>query len=432
MTTRDRLVLAVVAALAVLGAFWVLLVSPERKTASKLSSEVSTASAQLATVQGEASNALVAQQRYSAAYTSVVNLGKAVPPNEEVPSLIYQLAQASNQKNVEFSSITSGASGASTPSSSSAATPTTAPAGFTQMPFTFVFTGGFSDLYHLFLQLNKATVRTTSGGLRVSGRLLTLQGVKLEPVGRHGARRKRRAETYGHDHGNGLRAPGRAGSDGRRDAGLAVAGHRIAKPGQHFDRDERLDTCPRRDRGAFAMSDFFDSLKSDLLDRRLIPVLGLLAVVLIAAIAYAVLGGSSAAAPNVASAPVTPVAKVPGIAVSEVKTADVTASAETTSGYAAADRRREPQPVRSDAGRQAGAGGKRSGDERLELERGAQDRARRRRVRRQPRPAPRRLLRRKNQRSLRRRRSRKASRRPSTSTSCSARPPLRRRRRTLR
>jgi hypothetical protein len=80
------------------------------------------------------------------------------------------------------------------------------------------------------------------------------------------------------------------------------------------------------------MNDFFDSLKSDLLDRRLIPVLGLLAVVLIAAIAYAVLGGSSATAPNTASAPVTPVAKVPGIAVSEVKTADVTAGAETTSG----------------------------------------------------------------------------------------------------
>jgi Type II secretion system (T2SS), protein M len=181
MTARDRLVLAVVAALAVLGAFWVLLLSPERKTANTLSSEVSTASAQLATVQGEAANALVAQQRYSAAYASVVNLGKAVPPSEEVPSLIYQLAQASNQKNVEFSSITAGASGASTPSSATA-TPTAAPTSFTQMPFTFVFNGGFNDLYHLFLQLNKATVRTTAGGLRVSGRLLTLQGVKLEPA----------------------------------------------------------------------------------------------------------------------------------------------------------------------------------------------------------------------------------------------------------
>jgi hypothetical protein len=81
------------------------------------------------------------------------------------------------------------------------------------------------------------------------------------------------------------------------------------------------------------MNDFLDTLKSDLLDRRLIPALGLLAVVLIAAVAYAVLGGgSTASAPNAAGTPVTPVAKVPGIAVSEVKTADVTAGAETTSG----------------------------------------------------------------------------------------------------
>jgi hypothetical protein len=81
------------------------------------------------------------------------------------------------------------------------------------------------------------------------------------------------------------------------------------------------------------MNDFLDTLKSDLLDRRLIPALGLLAVVLIAAVAYAVLGGgSTATTPNAASTPVAPVAKVPGIAVSEVKTADVTAGAETTSG----------------------------------------------------------------------------------------------------
>jgi len=80
MTARDRLVLAVVAALAVLGAVWVLLVSPERKTASKLSTEVGAASTQLANVQAEAANARLAQARYSSAYASVVNLGKAVPP----------------------------------------------------------------------------------------------------------------------------------------------------------------------------------------------------------------------------------------------------------------------------------------------------------------------------------------------------------------
>jgi Tfp pilus assembly protein PilO len=182
MTARDRLVLAGVLALAVLGAVWVLLVSPQRKTATKLSSEVSTASAQLATVQGEVANARAAQARYASAYTSVVNLGKAVPASEEVPSLMYQIAKASNQRHVEFNSITAGAEAGAGSSSGSAATPTAALTGFTQMPFTFVFNGSFSDLYHLFVGLNKATVRTTSGGLQVSGRLLTLQGVKLEPT----------------------------------------------------------------------------------------------------------------------------------------------------------------------------------------------------------------------------------------------------------
>ena len=43
MTTRDRLVLVSVSALAVLAVVWLLLVSPERSKASKLSSEVSAA-----------------------------------------------------------------------------------------------------------------------------------------------------------------------------------------------------------------------------------------------------------------------------------------------------------------------------------------------------------------------------------------------------
>jgi hypothetical protein len=51
------------------------------------------------------------------------------------------------------------------------------------MPFTFVFNGSFFDLEHLFEGLNRFTVRTTSGGLQVSGRLLTIQAVKLAPSG---------------------------------------------------------------------------------------------------------------------------------------------------------------------------------------------------------------------------------------------------------
>jgi Tfp pilus assembly protein PilO len=185
VTTRDRLALIGISSLALLAVAWLLLVSPERKQAASLDKQVSAASAQLASAESEATNARAAETHYATAYASVVNLGKAVPPTEEVPSLIYQLAQASNKKHVEFSSITTSATGSSPSSSSSAPTVAAAAAGFTQMPFTFIFNGGFDDLYHLFVQLDKSTVQT-SAGLQVSGRLLTLQSVKLEPKASEG------------------------------------------------------------------------------------------------------------------------------------------------------------------------------------------------------------------------------------------------------
>jgi hypothetical protein len=201
MTTRDRLVVTAIAVLAVLGAAWILVVSPERKQAAKLQAQVSAASSQLSGAQSEAANARQAQARYSAAYASVVALGKAVPPAEEVPSLIYQLAQASNGKNVDFASIQSGSgsgpgagggpaaagtAGAGTAAAGTAAAGSGASAsraaGLNQMPFTFVFNGTFPALYKLFQRLNGFTVRTVSGQLQISGRLLTIQGVKLAPA----------------------------------------------------------------------------------------------------------------------------------------------------------------------------------------------------------------------------------------------------------
>jgi hypothetical protein len=183
MTARDRLVLIGLGTLAMLAAVYLLLVAPERKEASALNSKVAAASAQLSSAEGAVASARADQARYSSAYASIVNLGKAVPASQEVPSLMYQLAQASDQKHVDFSSITTGA-GAAGSSGSVAAAPVAAAAsaGFTQMPFTFVFSGSFDDLYHLFQQMNGFTTRTTSGGLQVSGRLLTIQGVKLSPA----------------------------------------------------------------------------------------------------------------------------------------------------------------------------------------------------------------------------------------------------------
>jgi Tfp pilus assembly protein PilO len=183
MTGRDRIVLIGVVVAVVLAAAWMLVVSPERKQASQLSTEVATDQTQLASAEGKVASARAAQSQYAAAYASVVSLGKAVPPSQEVPALIDQLAQASHEKNVEFASIAdgSGSSGAAGAASASAAA--TATASFTQLPFTFVFEGSYFDLEHLFSQLTDFATLSASNELRVNGRLLTIQSVRLAPVG---------------------------------------------------------------------------------------------------------------------------------------------------------------------------------------------------------------------------------------------------------
>ena len=194
MTTRDRLVIMVVGVLLALVVGWMAFVSPERKKAAKVQKEVQSASSQLAAAESQLGDARAAQSRYASAYAAIVDLGKAVPPGREVPSLIYQLSQASNQRHVDFTSIVNGASSSSGSSSGSSAAAASV-SGFTQMPFTFTFNGSFFDLYHLFHQLDRFIVRNASGDLSVRGRLLTIQSVKLARASEDESSSKRGKET---------------------------------------------------------------------------------------------------------------------------------------------------------------------------------------------------------------------------------------------
>ncbi len=182
MTPRDRMVLIAVVVLVVLAGGWVLVVSPERKQAGAEQAQVQSARQQLETARSQANSARAAEQRYNAAYSSVVSLGKAVPPSEEVPSLIYQLELASDQRDIEFASITTGGTSGSSGSggsSASAAEASAAPSAFTPMPFTFVFKGSFAGLAHLLGGIDGFAQRSTAGQLTVSGRLLTIQGADI-------------------------------------------------------------------------------------------------------------------------------------------------------------------------------------------------------------------------------------------------------------
>jgi Type II secretion system (T2SS), protein M len=182
MTTRDRLMIVGMLALVILAGGYVMVVSPERKQAAKISGEVASARQALQSAETQAAEASSARTRYATAYASLVSIGPAVPASGETPSLVYALASATHQRNVEFESITSTsgpAGSASSPASTSPASTGAASAAFSQEPFSFIFTGSFVDLYKLLDQLEGFTNQTRAGTLQVNGRLLTIDGIQL-------------------------------------------------------------------------------------------------------------------------------------------------------------------------------------------------------------------------------------------------------------
>jgi hypothetical protein len=182
MTTRDRLMIVGLVTLAILAAGYLMVVSPERKQAAKISGEVASARQALQSAETQAAEATSARSRYATSYASLVSLGPAVPASDETPSLVYALASATHERNVEFESITSGSGpGGATPSPASSSAGSTAAASttFSQEPFSFVFEGSFVNLYKLIDQLESFTNQTRSGSLQVNGRLLTIDGIKF-------------------------------------------------------------------------------------------------------------------------------------------------------------------------------------------------------------------------------------------------------------
>lgn len=177
MTGRDRMVLIVLAAVAVIALAWIEVVSPERKRASKVEAQVTSAEVALSNARTKLVSAQEDEHRFASAYSSLVSLGEAVPAAEEVSSLVYAVDKAAGSAHVEFQSISSGGG-----SSTASVAPTeagVASASFKQLPFTFTFVGSFFDLYGMMRKLERFTLTTSEGNVHVSGRLLTINGLSL-------------------------------------------------------------------------------------------------------------------------------------------------------------------------------------------------------------------------------------------------------------
>ncbi len=114
--SRNRMILGVVAGVAALAAFWFLVLAPKQQEASALRESIDSTQAEVAKLQAETSQLQAAKGSHDVDYASVVRLGKAVPTDDDVGSLIVQLDSAAKRSGVDFRSVQlSGGAGTTTP-----------------------------------------------------------------------------------------------------------------------------------------------------------------------------------------------------------------------------------------------------------------------------------------------------------------------------
>ena len=196
MTARDRTVIMVVLALAAVVAGWLLVVSPKRSQASTLSTQVTSEQSQLTAAEGQVAAGMSARRAFAGQYAQLAKLGEAVPPDDDIPSLIYQVQSAAQATHVSFRGLQLiGRRAAARPrarSSSSSSSPSTTPAaplppgasvgaaGLPTEQFTVTLTGNYFNLSNFFNRL-ESFVTSDNGTLSIRGRLMTINAINLVP-----------------------------------------------------------------------------------------------------------------------------------------------------------------------------------------------------------------------------------------------------------
>ena len=231
MSRRDTYIVAVVAVLGAVGAFWFLALAPKREKLSTLDTDVAEARQVLDQARQEKVKFAQDQIAFPRMYASLGRLGKAVPPGEDVPSLLVQLNHAAAKAHVNFHSVelklalaekveqeaaesgaaappageaapaggeaappggeaapaggaATGAAAAATaaPAAGATADPAAAPAAagqFDLLPFEYRFKGDFFDLEDLIHNMTRLVERRNQE-LAVTGRLITIQGFTMK------------------------------------------------------------------------------------------------------------------------------------------------------------------------------------------------------------------------------------------------------------
>lgn len=198
MNSNNRAI-AVVVALAVLAfVFWTQLLSPKREEAKKLGAEVEQLEASLVQHNAEIAEGEEAKKEFSTEYQRLVVVGKAVPGDDDIASLLVQANRLADRAGGTFRDIQlsaeAGGEEAAAPPPAAGETPasptevaasllplgaTIGQAGLAVMPYTVTFDGNFFQIAN-FIKGIDSLVKTSDEEVAVDGRLVTVDGFALE------------------------------------------------------------------------------------------------------------------------------------------------------------------------------------------------------------------------------------------------------------
>jgi Tfp pilus assembly protein PilO len=198
MNSNNRAIVAVVALAVLAFIFWTQLLSPKREEAKKLGAQVEQLEASLVQHNAEIAEGEEAKREFSTEYQRLVVVGKAVPGDDDIASLLVQANRLADRAGGTFRDIqlSAEAGGEEAPASPAAtgeapASPTEVaasllplgatigPAGLAVMPYTVTFDGNFFQIAN-FIKGIDSLVKTTDEEVRVDGRLVTVDGFALE------------------------------------------------------------------------------------------------------------------------------------------------------------------------------------------------------------------------------------------------------------
>jgi len=206
MIRKNSLLLGVAAAVVAIAAFYFLALGPKRDEIAKLDADIAVKATELEQARMTLSTYEQARGTYKKNYATLVRLGKAVPADDDVRSLLVQLEATADRSGVDFQKIEVGSGAAAATGETAAAVGELAKApgtveiaggALSAMPFNLTFNGGYFDLQTFLARLERF-VTVNNDRLDATGRLLRLESIKLQqaPAGFPQMRAEIGAATY--------------------------------------------------------------------------------------------------------------------------------------------------------------------------------------------------------------------------------------------